>query len=194
MSSNFDVRALPLYRQIALFGGTLLFIALFFPWVRASTDLGGLGDVSASANGWNGIGVLVGVLVLLLVTWEALRIFGIAEQVKVKHDLVTAGLAGLTVLFGLIQFIRSLTYGPSGLQVSGISFGPHIGAFLIIILSVGLGYAAFMAFQAAGGSEALKEAQSQLKGDESRNPADSGETPPPPSASDTSGSDEESTR
>lgn len=139
MSGTFDVKSLPLYRQLALFGGGLLFISLFFPWWSLS---------GVSFSGWNGLGTLAGILVILLIAWEVLRVLGQASQIQVKHDLVTAALAGLVALFGLIQFIRALTYG------SGFG-GPGFGAFLILIFSIALGYAAFLAFQAAGGTISL---------------------------------------
>lgn len=154
MADTFDVKSLPLHRQITLGGGLLFFVVLFFPWV--SYDVEGL--VSGSASGWNGIGTVAGLLVILLVIWEVLRVFGQVSQITVKHDLVTAGLAGLVALFGLIQFLRSLTYNSE-------FAGPGFGAFLILIFSVGLGYAAFLAFKAGDGQAALKAAQEKRQAD-----------------------------
>ncbi|WP_166346607.1 hypothetical protein [Phytoactinopolyspora limicola] len=182
MSNSFDIKSLPLARQIALLGGLLLFISLFFPWVRASADMGGFGSVSGSASGWDGIGTLVGILVILLVAWEAARLLGVTSQVKINADLVTAGLAALTALFGLIQFIRSLTQSPG---IPGVSVGPHIGAFLILILSAALGYAAFLSYQSAGGSAALQNLKTQTaEAGPAAPPAPpaGGQAPPPPAA------------
>ncbi|NED95398.1 hypothetical protein G1H11_08730 [Phytoactinopolyspora alkaliphila] len=166
MSGTFDVKSLPLYRQIALFGGALLFISLFLPWWRVSIT----GGPSGSESGWNGLGTLAGLLVILLIAWEVLRVLGQAAQVKFNQDLITAALAGLIALFGVIQFIRALTYGggiPSGF---GVSAGPGFGAYLILVFSLALGYAAYLAFQAAGGPAALKEAQSQVQGNKADTP------------------------
>ncbi|NED98753.1 hypothetical protein [Phytoactinopolyspora halotolerans] len=161
MSSNgFDIKSVPLYRQIALIGGAVLVISLFFPWWRVSVDAGSFGGGSASESGWNGIGVLIGILALLLIVWELLRVFGAAAQINFNHDVITAGLAALTALFGVIQFIRSLTYG--GGAPPGVSTGPHFGAFLILICSGLLGFAAFLAFQGAGGPDALKQHQANV--------------------------------
>lgn len=156
MSSTFDMKSLPLHRLVTLVAGVLLFIALFFPWVNVSADMGEFGSISGSTNGWNGIGTFVGVLAILLIAWEVARLLGAVGQLKVSPDLVTAGLAGLVALFGLVQFIRALTYGPIEAELAGVSIGPHVGAFLVLLFSLGLGYAAFLAFQAAGGQETLK--------------------------------------
>ena len=191
MSPSFDPRSLPLYRQLALGGSLLLFIVLFLPWVTVSGPdefhefMDSVGE-STSSNGWDGVGVLVGVLAILLVAWEALRLTDKAPQFGVKHDLVTAGLAGLTALFGLIQVIRAATsdnglegLGLLGGDISvGAGFGTWIGLLCVIVLAV----AAVLAFRAGGGEDVLRQAQSQLRGDAS---AQSTTPASPPPAEDT---------
>jgi hypothetical protein len=180
VSNSFDIKSLPLYRQIALLGGFLLFISLFFPWVRRSADLGGAGSVSGSASGWDGIGTLVGLLVIVLVAWEVIRLLGVNNQVKINPDLLTAAIAALVALFGVIQFIRSLTQSA---PMPGLSVGPHVGAFLILIFSIGLGYAAFLAFQAAGGSAAIQDLSKGQEATADAPPAPPvSDAPPPPAA------------
>ncbi|NDL58008.1 hypothetical protein [Phytoactinopolyspora mesophila] len=180
VSNSFDIKSLPLYRQIALIGGFLLFISLFFPWVRASADMGGgLGSVSGSASGWDGIGTLVGLLAIVLVAWEVIRVLGVSNQVKINPDILTAAIAALVALFGVIQFIRALSQSA---PMPGISVGPHVGAFLILIFSIGLGYAAFLAFQAAGGSAALQDLNKAQAASADAAPAPTDNDVPPPAA------------
>lgn len=146
MPSIEDAKSLPRHRQLAAGAGLLLFICLFFPWVTVS-----FGGFSASDSGWNGIGTIAGIFAIALIAWEALRLLGQDPKLGVSPDLVTAGLAGLTALFSLIQFIRSLTQPDPA--------GPGFGAFLILICAAGLGYAAWLSFQAAGGAEAINAAK-----------------------------------
>lgn len=160
MANTFDVKSLPLHRQIALGGSLLFFVVLFFPWVTVSAG----GITAGSESGWNGIGTLAGLLAILLIAWEVLRTLGQLSQVNINHDLITAALGGLVALFGLIQFLRALTYHSSYTS-------PGFGAFLILVLSLGIGYGAFMAFKAAGGQAALKEAQSSLQSDSDDSPS-----------------------
>lgn len=137
-----NVTSLPLHRKLALAVGVVLFVGLLLPWVTVS-----FGGVSISSNGWQGIGTAVGIFTIGLVAWEVVRLFDQVPDFGVKHDLVTAALAALTTVFGLIQFIRSLTQ-PS-------PAGPGFGAFVILLCAGALGYTAYLAFQQAGGVGAL---------------------------------------
>lgn len=180
MSPSFDPRSLPLYRQLALGGSLVLFIVLFLPWVSVSGPdefhefMDSVGE-STTSNGWDGIGVLVGVLAIVLVAWEAVRLADKAPQLGIKHDLVTAGLAGLTALFGLIQVIRAATSDRGledlGLLGGDISVGPGFGTWLGLLCVIALAAAAVLAFRAGGGEEVLRQAQTQLRGDASGQPA-----------------------
>ncbi len=156
MANIEDARSLPWHRRIAPIASVLLFICLFLPWVTVS-----LGSFSVSTNGWQGIGTVVGIGAIGLVVWEVVRFIDQAPSMPVSHDFVTAGIAGLTALFGLIQFIRSL--------VQPSPAGPGIGTFFILAASIAIGYAAYLAFQHGGGVVALKESR-----------GDTAPPPPPP--------------
>jgi len=133
---------LPLYRKLALGGAVLLFIDLFLPWLSISVDEL---DISASANAWDsGLGTLIGILLIVLIAWEVLRLTGNAPEFGVKHDVVTGVLAGVIALLTLFLFLDVL--GDTG-----------IGAWLGLVLLVVLGYVAYMAY-AAGGREAVTDA------------------------------------
>lgn len=158
MATTSGFAALPLYRKLALGAAVLLFIDLFLSWFTSSLTVPGVIDDSASASGWNGIGVLAGILAALLIAWEVGRLLGMIPQISVSHDLVTAGLAGLTALFTIIQFIRALTFGGDG-DGAGIEAGAGYAAWIGLILALALGYAAYLAFTAGGGREAINQAQ-----------------------------------
>lgn len=199
MSPSFDPRSLPLYRQLALGGSLVLFIVLFLPWVSVSGPdefhdfMDSVGE-STTSNGWDGVGVLVGVLAIVLVAWEAVRLADKAPQLGIKHDLVTAGLAGLTALFGLIQVIRAATSDRGledlGLLGGDISVGSGFGTWLGLLCVIALAAAAVLAFRAGGGEDVLRQAQSQLRGDASGqptspSPAGDAAAPPAPAATGT---------
>jgi hypothetical protein len=133
---------LPLHRKLALGGAVLLFIDLFLPWLSISVDEL---DISASANAWDsGLGTLIGILLIVLIAWEVLRLTGNAPEFGVKHDVVTGVLAGVIALLTLFLFLDVL--GDTG-----------IGAWLGLVLLIVLGYVAYMAYT-AGGREAVTDA------------------------------------
>jgi hypothetical protein len=119
----------------ALIGGGVLFIALFLPWNSvgggsfAGVDIPGL-----SINGWNGMGMLAGILVIALLIWEGLNAGGALANVQAPKAQIGAGLAAGAALFAIIRFFQAL---------SGVSFG----AFLGLLAALGLAYAAWLRFQ-----------------------------------------------
>ena len=183
MSVGSDLSALPLGRKLALIGGLGFFIVLFFPWVGVDAgDLADLVDVeSVTDNGWDGVGVLAGVFAIALVAWELIRLFGRAPKLSVSADYITAGLAVLTALFGLIQFFRALTYDANipedveaefeSLGIEGPDAGPRFGAFLGLLFVLVLAYAAYLLFR-SGSRESVSESAGGMAG--------AGESPWPP--------------
>jgi hypothetical protein len=151
---------LPLYRKLALGGAVLLFIDLFLPWLSISVEEL---DISASANAWDsGLGTFIGILLIVLIGWEVLRLVGNAPSFGVEHDVVTAVLAGVIAVLTLFLFVDVL--GDTG-----------IGAWLGIVLLIALGYAAYLAFTAGADREAVT-------GSPDRAPHTAPETVPPPVA------------
>ena len=85
-------------------GGLLLFIDLFLDWQQACIGVGGGNQICGGSNGWSGIGVLLGLLVVGLLVWEAAQLAGKTESLNVPSTLVTSGLAGAILLFTIIKF------------------------------------------------------------------------------------------
>jgi hypothetical protein len=118
--------------------GVLMFIDLFLPW--ECVDLfGGLDIPGQSGNicvsGFGGLGVIVAILVIALIVWEALLAAGVAINMGTTSPaLIGAALGGAAALFGIISFLTSL---------SNVAWG----AFLGLIFALAMAYAAYVRFQ-----------------------------------------------
>jgi hypothetical protein len=87
--------------QIVLGGAVLYLIFSFFDWQQVSY----LG-VSAGRSEWSGIGVIAGLLVLVLLAWEAVRLFEVKIELgSLTPGLVSVGLALLLLVFTVITFL-----------------------------------------------------------------------------------------
>jgi hypothetical protein len=150
VATTSGLAGLPLHRKLALGGAVLLFVDLFLPWVTASISIPDVIDQTESGNGWDGVGVLVGILALALVAWEVARLLGVVPRLSVNHDLITAVLAGLTALFTIIQFFRALTSGgdvdEAELLGGDIDAGAGYAAWIGLVLALVLAYVAYLAF------------------------------------------------
>lgn len=92
--------------KVLLVGGIILFIDSIFDWQQVS-----FGPYAYGASGWHGIGVLMGLLVIALIAWEALQIAGVTKQIElpVSAVLISVGLAGATALVTIIKFLTAST-------------------------------------------------------------------------------------
>ncbi len=115
-------------RSSQLLGGAglLLFIFLFFDWQQVC-----FGSVCGGRTGWHGWGVLVGILVIALVLWEAAQIFGVKLELPVKPVMLSAGLAALVLLFTLIKFFVD-------------NEARHWPAWIGLILAIAIGVGGFL--------------------------------------------------
>jgi len=113
-------------------GGLLLFIFLFFDWQQVCVSIG---DNSACGgrSGWHGWGVLVGILVIALIAWEATQIFASHIEAPLKHAYLTAGLCAGVLLFTVIKFLvdNEFRHWPA-----------WVGLILAILIAIG-GYLRF---------------------------------------------------
>jgi len=136
--------------KILLGAGLLLLIDSFLKWNKASIKgLGGFSGASGNFDSaWGyGVGPIFGILLLLTLAVVALLVLieQNAVQMKlpdlpIKISQLVAGLAGLTVLFGLIRFLTHQSY--PGVNV-GRSIWGWIGLILLIVFAVG----AFLRYQ-----------------------------------------------
>lgn len=99
-----QVRTLPLPTQLRLAAAALLVVDLFLAWQRASFT-GPIGTITASRSGWHGIGVLVGICAIALIAWELARLLDRAPSLPLSADVISSGLAGLTALLAVIEFL-----------------------------------------------------------------------------------------
>jgi hypothetical protein len=54
---------------------------------------------------WNGIGVIAGLIAIVIVVWQAVRLANINIEVGVTPSMITAALAVLLVIFTFIKFL-----------------------------------------------------------------------------------------
>jgi uncharacterized membrane protein YidH (DUF202 family) len=135
--------------KILLGAGLLLLIDSFFNWNKVSF----LGRSQSFDSAWShGVGPIYGILLLLSVIVVALIV--LIEQnvvqmklpeLPIKYSQLVAGLAGLTVLFGLIRF---LTHAGGGIPAaSGVSVGRTFMAWVGLILLIVFAAGAFLRYK-----------------------------------------------
>lgn len=135
--------------KILLGAGVLLLLDSFFKWNKVSW----LGNSQSFDSAWShGVGPIFGILLLVTVIVVALMVLVDQNVVQmtlptlpIKYSQLVVGLAGLTVVFGIIRF---LTHAGGGIPAaSGVSIGrtfmAWVGLVLIIVFAVG----AFLRFQ-----------------------------------------------
>jgi len=98
------LNALSRSSQLLLGAGLLLFIFLFFDWQQVCVNFAG-NSACGGQSGWHGWGVLVGILTIALIAWEAMQIFAVKLELPFKAALLTAGLAAGVLLFTVIKFL-----------------------------------------------------------------------------------------
>jgi hypothetical protein len=136
---GFDVNRLSTGQKILLGGGIVYLIVLFFPWFGLGGDLGELGEalgVKTSVSGFHGLfGVLSGILAIALIAWEVMAAVGAKVQLGTASPaLVGAILAGAVGLFGILSVLVNLSVA-------------KIGAWIGLVVALGLLYGAYVRFQ-----------------------------------------------
>ena len=117
-------------------GATIAFLVVsIFNWQEIS--LGEFGDAGVSM--WHGVGVIAGLIAIVIVVWQAIRLANINIEVGVTPSMITAALALLLVIFTVIKFLADGEFR---------TFWAWIGLALAIVVAVG----AWMNMQAAGES------------------------------------------
>ncbi len=123
-----QLKAMSRSSQLLLGAGLLLFIFLFFDWQQACVSFGSISGCGGQ-SGWHGWGVLVGILAIALLVWEAVQILGVKlPELPVKAAMISAGLAAGILLFTVIKFLvdNEARHWPA-----------WIGLILSIVIAVG---------------------------------------------------------
>src|SRR5512133_3354182 len=92
--------------------GSLLFVDLFLGWHRAGVSVSGIVDVHSDSSAWAGWGSLAGVLLIVLLFWEGLRLRGAVIAQDISGSVVALTLALGVGLFTAIEFFG----GTAGVQ------------------------------------------------------------------------------
>ena len=134
-SSGFDISKMSMGSKILGGSGVLLLIFSFFAWQKVC-----VADIlCVSANMWGGdgsiFGLLGGLALIALIVWEGIALAGQSLNVGQPASKVGAYLGFATAALVLLKFIFSLTESPA------------FGAFIGLILALGVAYGAWMRFQ-----------------------------------------------
>src|SRR5213593_4790025 len=121
---------------ILMGAGLLYFVDSVIPWWQHACGSFLTIRVCFDYSAWGGdarlLGAASGILAVLLVIWVVFDVGGMPIDVGVPRSTVTVGLAGATVLLGLLKVLVIL---PSD------SF---VGAWLGVVLLLALGYGALL--------------------------------------------------
>ncbi len=131
-------------RRVLLGSAVVLFIWSFFPWNGVS-----VGIFSVSWSAWHGWGTFMGIVLIILLAWEALLLVQVVSpetlklpELPVKPALISLALGALTVLLGVIRVF----------EYSAKKWEIWIALLILIALAAGV----FLRFQEEGGAAAAK--------------------------------------
>jgi hypothetical protein len=124
--------------QLMLVAGVLLLIDTFLDWQSIDTAIGSFGQ-----SAWHGFGgVLLGLLVIVLLAWLAVRLAAAEIQLPVSASLIAAFLG---FLIFIVAVLKNLIDDYS-------SFWSYVGIVLAALIAVG----AWLQVQETGGVDALR--------------------------------------
>lgn len=167
-----QLRTLSTGAKVVLAGTIVFLIVSFFNWF----DFGALDEleeatgIDAGISMWNGIGVVAGLIAVVLLVWQAIRLANINLEIGVTPSMVSAALAVLLLIFTFIRFVDAPAL-----------FDRTIWAWLGLALAIVITVGAWMNMQAAG--ESLDDVRSRLSGlGGSPGASTASPGPPPPPA------------
>ncbi len=158
-------------------GATVAFLIVsFFNWYEA--DLGGIEEVAgvdAGVSMWNGVGVIAGLVAIVLLVWQAIRLANINLEIGMTPAMITAALAALLLIFTVIRVI-------DGYEFADRTIWLWLGLVLAVVIAVG----AWMNMQASG--EGIADIRASMAGAAAaaKGAADSGRDKTDDAATDTS--------
>jgi len=131
---------------VVLIGG-LLFVDLFLGWHRAAVSVTGVVDVHSDSSAWAGWGALGGVLLIVLLFWEGLRLAGAVVAQDMSGAVVSLMLAVGVAAFTAIEFFGGTVDVQAGsivaVGVHGRQWPAYVGlvfaVFLVLAAVVRLG-------------------------------------------------------
>jgi cation transport ATPase len=88
--------------KVVLGGSIAFLIVSIFNWQEID-----LGVVSGGVSMWNGWGVLAGLLAIVIVVWEGLRLANVKLEIGLTPAMVTSALAILLLFFTILKFLVS---------------------------------------------------------------------------------------
>lgn len=137
-----DLSKLTLGSKLVLGLGVVMLIDSFLHWQQVS-----VGPISVGVSMWHGLGVLVGLLLLAILVWEAVQVAGIKIAFgPLSASMVTSALAALLVLFTLIKVLSNDYVA--------------VWAWIGLVLAAGIAVGAWLSMQSAG--ESLSDLKSSV--------------------------------
>jgi hypothetical protein len=138
-------------------GATIAFLIVsFFSWFHytgpGKDELEAIG-ADTGITMWHGVGWVAGLLAIVLLVWQAIRLANIELEIGVTPSMITAALALLVLIFAVIRWLDK----PGG-DFVGRTFWSWLGLLFAIVMVVG----AWMNMQAAG--EGLGDIRTQMAG------------------------------
>ena len=115
--------------------GTLLFVDLFLGWHRAGVSAG-IVDVHSDSSAWAGWGALAGVLLIVLLFWEGLRLRGAVIAQEMSGVVVSLTLALGVAAFTAIEFFAGTADVQAGSLVAVGVHGRQWPAYVGLVLAV----------------------------------------------------------
>jgi hypothetical protein len=122
---------------LALGGAFLFFVAKYFPNAKVSAKTTGLFNFSVTLNGWEATrGIwdfLQFILIIAAILTPILIGLNLLPQLRPSKGWLYIGIGGGLVLLTIIAFLDAKSQVNAG---SGVSVGPSIGVFLLIIFGL----------------------------------------------------------
>ena len=182
-------------------GATIAFLIVsFFSWFHytgpGKDELEAIG-ADTGITMWHGVGWVAGLLAIVLLVWQAVRLANIELEIGVTPSMITAALSLLVLIFAVIRWLDK----PGG-DFVGRTFWSWLGLLFAIVMVVG----AWLNMQAAGESlgsirDQISDATSGMRGSSGDDapaattppatpPATPPITTPPPASSDAPAADD----
>jgi hypothetical protein len=135
-----DISKLSHGAKVVLVAGIVFLVTSFFNWFTIT-------DTSYGVSMWHGTGFIAGLILLVLIVWQGIRLANIELEIGVTPSMITAALSVLLVIFTFIRFISK----PGGGLADSV-VDRTIWAWLGFILSIVIVVGAWMNMRAAGES------------------------------------------